>query len=91
MLKGHAGPVRSVEFSADNRQIITASDDKTVKIWSLPSKRFRCSLLGHSNWVRSASFAPDTRVAVSGGDDKLVKLWDVETHQCLRTFYDHEQ
>src|SRR3546814_2186337 len=114
MLKGHAGPVRSVEFSTDNRTIITASDDKTVKVipsvlrcrvcytrlmgfwvtvkqlWSLPSKRFRCSLIGHSNWVRTAALSGDTRVAVSGGDDKQVKLWDIEHHQCLHTFYEHE-
>jgi WD40 repeat protein len=32
MLKGHTAAVRSVEFSTDSRTIITASDDKTVKV-----------------------------------------------------------
>jgi centriolar protein POC1 len=49
-LKGHSGAVRSVSFSRDCRHLITASDDKTVKVWGLPSKKFKCTLAGHSNW-----------------------------------------
>lgn len=83
-MKGHSGAVRSVSFSQDSHQLITASDDKTVKVWTLPSKKFRCTLSGHSNWVRSAVFSPDARLAVSGGDDKLVKLWDISTQKVLK-------
>lgn len=32
VLKGHAGAVRSVDFSHDSRHLITASDDKTAKV-----------------------------------------------------------
>lgn len=90
-MKGHTGPVRSVRFSNDGKLLITASDDKLVKIWSLPSRRFLCSLSGHSNWVQDAKFSPDNKLAVSGGEDKLVKLWDVETHQNTYTFHDHNE
>lgn len=31
-IKGHTGGVRSVSFSKDCKRIITASDDKTVKV-----------------------------------------------------------
>ena len=31
-LKGHTGAVRSVKFGEDNRNLITASDDKTAKV-----------------------------------------------------------
>ena len=31
-MKGHAGAVRSVDFSSDSKHLITASDDKTVKV-----------------------------------------------------------
>lgn len=83
------GAVRSVRFSRDTKHLITASDDKLAKIWSLPSRKFVCSLSGHTNWVRSAEFNSDASKAVTGSDDKLVKLWDVETHRELHTFYDH--
>ena len=32
-MKGHAGAVRSVDFSSDSRHLITASDDKTAKVY----------------------------------------------------------
>ncbi len=32
VLKGHTGAVRSVNFSADSRNLITASDDKLIKV-----------------------------------------------------------
>ena len=70
-----------MSFSQDCKKVITASDDKTVKIWTLPSKKFLCSLNGHANWVRSAKFSPDSRLAVSGGDDKTVRIWDVDRHE----------
>ena len=91
VIKGHTGPVRSVKFSSDGKHLITASDDKLLKIWSLPSRKFLCSLSGHSNWVRYANFSPDTKLAVSGGEDKLVKIWDVETRQNTYTFHDHNE
>ena len=31
-LKGHMGAVRSVDFSADSRHLLTSSDDKTAKV-----------------------------------------------------------
>jgi centriolar protein POC1 len=81
-----------VAFAPDSSSLITASDDKTVKVWNLPSRRFACSLQGHSNWVRKAVFSPcNAALAASGSDDRLVKLWDVPSHQCIHTFYDHTE
>jgi len=48
------------ESETSSTLLITASDDKTAKIWSLPSKRFICSFSGHTNFVRAAKFSPDT-------------------------------
>lgn len=35
-LQGHTGEVESVEFSFDEKFVITASSDKTAKIWKIP-------------------------------------------------------
>jgi len=35
-LRGHAGDVRACAISPDGRRIVSASDDKTLKIWGLP-------------------------------------------------------
>ena len=84
-MRGHSGAVRSVTFSADSKFLLTASDDKTLKVWSLPTRKFQCSLSGHSNWVKSGVFSPDTRLALSGSDDKTVRLWDLAKRKSVRS------
>ena len=54
------GAVRCVRFSPDGASLLSASDDKTVKAWSVPAQRFKYSLSGHSNWVRCAESSRQT-------------------------------
>ncbi|CAE7569874.1 poc1b [Symbiodinium sp. CCMP2592] len=88
MLKLHFSPVRCCDISTDERLLLTASDDKSVKLTWLAERRFAATFAGHSNWVRSASLSSSSTHMVSGGDDKTVKLWDVEQKSCLQTFSD---
>ena len=55
--KLHFSPVRCVDLSSDEQLLLTASDDKTLKLSSLEAQRTRfvASYLGHSNWLRAAS------------------------------------
>jgi len=87
-LRLHFSPVRAVDISGDERLLVTASDDKLLKLATVPNRRFMASLVGHSNWVRSARFSPDARLTASGGDDRTVRLWDNERHSLLRTWHD---
>eukprot|EP00435_Cladocopium_sp_Y103_P061166 s1818_g22.t2 len=87
-MKLHFSPVRCVDLSWDEQLLLTASDDKTLKLSALSTKRFVASYLGHSNWIRAASLSSSASRIVSGGDDKTVRLWDVEKKSCLQTFYD---
>lgn len=56
MLKGHTGAVRSVSFSHDGYSLVTASDDKSVIVWSVPRRCYVYSLSQHTNWVRCARY-----------------------------------
>ena len=53
-LKGHSAPVKSIQFNCDGSLLLSASDDKTIKIWSVADKKFSSTLKGHTNWVRKA-------------------------------------
>jgi len=44
--KAHNGAVRSVAFSHSGESLITASDDKSVKVWSVPRQRFQFAFKG---------------------------------------------
>jgi len=84
---GHAKDVLSVAFSADNRQIVSASRDKTLKIWNTLGKcQYTMSEDGHTDWVSCVRFSPSQTlpVIVSAGWDKLVKVWAVQQNVKLR-------
>ena len=47
MLKAHTGAVRCVAFSSDGRLLITASDDKTVKVRAQACRCQQAAQLDH--------------------------------------------
>lgn len=56
VIKAHTAAVRSVAFSHDGQRLVTASDDKSVKVWSVSRHCFVYSLNQHTNWVRCARY-----------------------------------
>jgi WD40 repeat protein len=69
--------VLSVSFSADNRQIVSGSRDRTIKLWNtLGDCKFTITEKGHTEWVSCVRFSPNPQnpVIVSCGWDKLVKV-----------------
>ncbi|KAJ3006890.1 POC1 centriolar protein A, partial [Thoreauomyces humboldtii] len=89
VFKAHTSAVRAVQFSHDGNALLTASDDKTIKLWSTYRTKFQQTLSGHLNWVRTAKFSPDSKMIVSGSDDQSVKLWDLGSKSCVKTYWDH--
>src|SRR5271168_180224 len=84
-LYGHSNPVSSVAFSHDGTQVVSGSDDCTVKIWDASSGACLKTLEGHSNSVSSVAFSHDGTQVVSGSDDSTVKIWDASSGACLKT------
>ena len=81
---GHSGFVLSCAFSIDGRLFVSASADKTLKIWDVQTGQCKCTLSGHSEPVTSCSFSPDGASVLSGSWDKTLKIWDVATGARLR-------
>lgn len=67
----------SVAFSVDNRQIVSGSRDKTIKLWNtLAECKYTIQDEGHSDWVSCVRFSPNhtNPIIVSASWDKVVKV-----------------
>ncbi len=83
-LSGHEDVVKSVTFSPDGKTIATASNDKTIKLWSRDGKYIR-TFRGHRGAVNSVAFSPDGKTIASGSADKTVKIWSLDGKE-IQTF-----
>ena len=91
---GHTGDVMSVSFSPDNRQIVSGSRDKTIKIWNSMGEckaTFDDNASRHSEWVSCVRFSPNTdaNLIVSSGWDKAIKVWDASEKTLKTTHSGH--
>ncbi|WP_294537034.1 TIR domain-containing protein [uncultured Rhodoblastus sp.] len=79
-LVGHEERVWSAAFSPDGQHIVTASDDKTARVWDAASgKPIGAPLKGHEDVVRSAAFSPDGKRIVTASSDQTARVWDAAT------------
>jgi WD40 repeat protein len=89
-LAGHLRSVRSVRFIGDNSEVISASGDKTLRLWNIAQGKFFRIFHGHEYSVSSVSVAPNKKIIASASWDYTVKLWDIETGQEIRTCIGHK-
>ncbi len=87
--RGHSGEVYALAVTPDGRQVVSGSQDKTLKVWDLEIGSELRTLSGHSGAVWAVAVTPDGRQVVSGSGDKTLKVWDLETGSELHTLSGH--
>lgn len=70
--------------------IVSASGDKTVKVWSLATKTCIATLQGHNEAIVKVNWLNAGLQVVSASVDGIVKVWNIKKQLCQNTFEMHE-
>lgn len=86
--KGHSHIVQDVTISADGAYALSASWDKTMRLWDLETGKTTQRFVGHTGDVLSVSISKNLRQIVSASRDKTVKVWNT-IGDCMATLTGH--
>jgi WD40 repeat protein len=75
-----------VVVTPDGTRVVSASSDRTLKVWDLESGRELRTLENHSAEVSSVAVTPEGRRAVSASNDHTLRVWDLQSGEALAAF-----
>ena len=81
---GHTGGVNCIILYLFT-QLISCSDDSTIKVWDLNNYQCNKTLLGHQSAVLNL-IEIDNELILSSSFDKNIKIWSVFEGTCIKTF-----
>ncbi|NEO88184.1 MAG: hypothetical protein F6J87_28595 [Spirulina sp. SIO3F2] len=80
--------VDTAEFSPDGQTIVTASADRTARVWNRSGQQLAI-LQGHEAGVNTAEFSPDGQTIVTASADRTARVWN-RSGQQLAILQGHE-
>ncbi len=75
--EGNTGPVTALALSADERLLVSAVGNRTLRVWDLQVGREMGRLPGHSDQITDIAISPDGKLAATGSKDQSVRVWDL--------------
>ena len=80
----HSSLVNSIKVDEFSNKLITASFDKSIKIWDLETGECLKTLNDHKHCVTSILIIPNNKF-ITGYVDGIIKIWDLNSFVCLNT------
>ncbi|KAG6851276.1 protein with putative role during mitosis [Arthromyces matolae] len=87
---GHDHSVSAVRFLPGDQYIVSASRDRTIRVFDIASTHLVRTIVGHAEWVRCVVPSDDGKWLASGSKDHTVRIWDAQTGESKLELRDHE-
>ena len=78
-LVGHTGSVNDAAWYPDGEKVLTASNDRTVRIWDVATGEEIGRLIGHSGAVLSVEWHPERDEILTASQDRTARIWSATT------------
>jgi WD40 repeat protein/serine/threonine protein kinase len=88
-LAGHDDQIHDVAFSPDGTRLVTASEDRTARVWDTATGALLHTLEGHDCGVRRTLFTRDGQSVLTFAIDGTARRWSAATGQLEWTFLGH--
>jgi hypothetical protein len=83
--------VTSAAFSPDGERVITASNDKSARIWDVRTGRALTEPLKHTWRLDAVQFSPDGERVLTASGDGTLRIWNGRTGLPLSDPLNHER
>ena len=95
---GHQGIIRTIIFASDGKSVISAGDDKQIRVWDLESGKTARIIRGNvgegrEGQILAMALSPDGNLlaaagwlTISGSDDYYIRLYDFQTGEIKHLF-----
>lgn len=91
VLTGHGDRVLHTAFSPDGQRVVTASLDRTARVYEVEEEEAPVAVLVSPNGrIRRAVYCPDGRLIVTTGDDNVARLWDAKSGEQVADFHSNK-
>ena len=80
-LKGHTRYVNSIAFSPDGNTLVSASDDKTIRLWDVSTGEKLTTLQSYNGTVMSVKFNPDGKTFATSHRNcrgPVILIWNLD-------------
>lgn len=83
-LVGHTNSVFALNFSPDEKHLVSGGRDAHMKFWESENYTLSESIVAHMYAINYLSFKEDGKYLVSCSMDKSIKVWDAENYKLMK-------